>query len=607
MTNSNQMDLFPTQKKSTLLQEDTLANLSPSQVEKKVKKIQDISGQSILDLSKSCNQLGLLEKTLVDTLNSVSTPYSRTWRVKVTPQGRLVFQLRASVRTTKEKESGSWHTPTVMDHLPTRSEEALKKQYINHRKGRTEHSTLRDQVTFPKPAQMWPTPTAVQRPNEGNVRLLRKQVLKGNMTREEATKMLGKDVFEQQGKVPIWPTPTANEDAAGRPGGKMQKMLGNHPEVRKPLGGGTLNPTWVEWLMGYPLGFTDLNHLETVSSPKSPTTSDSVSSNRLMWPTPAARSFQPPRKPETMAKTGRNPLTNTLEDAVQHREIEKRKNWPTPTVGMVEGGEQSHRVEKTKGGAYILRKKNKPNSTFGAKLSDAILFEEKQKIWPTPRARDWKDGYGVPPSVEKGTRGHTLGTKVQEEENKMWPTPCPGSKGRGAYPHKGVVKSLLEGEKPSSQALLVDKVAVDAIKKGQGFLDPNDKMRVKLWPTPTATDGRRGEIHEDGTIKKSWKKRRDKWAAKGVNLHRPLDIVVALEEEKKQPTMWRTPTQQDSRIGPNNKGGYQHRKKRGSTALADQVMFENYEEKKIWRTPTAMDGGDTVSYTHLTLPTPPYV
>jgi DNA (cytosine-5)-methyltransferase 1 len=59
--------------------------------------------------------------------------------------------------------------------------------------------------------------------------------------------------------VQMWPTPTANEDAAGRPGAKMQKMLGNHPEVRKPLDGGTLNPTWVEWLMGYPKGWTDLN------------------------------------------------------------------------------------------------------------------------------------------------------------------------------------------------------------------------------------------------------------------------------------------------------------------------------------------------------------
>jgi site-specific DNA-cytosine methylase len=29
--------------------------------------------------------------------------------------------------------------------------------------------------------------------------------------------------------------------------------------------GGSLNPTWVEWLMGYPLGWTDLEHLEMQS------------------------------------------------------------------------------------------------------------------------------------------------------------------------------------------------------------------------------------------------------------------------------------------------------------------------------------------------------
>jgi len=60
----------------------------------------------------------------------------------------------------------------------------------------------------------------------------------------------------------LWPTPTANEDAAGTPQGKMQPMLGNHPDVRN-TGIGTLNPTWVEWLMGYPLGHTDLKPSET--------------------------------------------------------------------------------------------------------------------------------------------------------------------------------------------------------------------------------------------------------------------------------------------------------------------------------------------------------
>jgi hypothetical protein len=65
----------------------------------------------------------------------------------------------------------------------------------------------------------------------------------------------------------LWPTPTANEDAAGRPNGKMQKMLGNHPDIRGTTeaewASGSLNPTWVEWLMGFPTGHTDLQPSET--------------------------------------------------------------------------------------------------------------------------------------------------------------------------------------------------------------------------------------------------------------------------------------------------------------------------------------------------------
>ena len=67
--------------------------------------------------------------------------------------------------------------------------------------------------------------------------------------------------------------------------------------------------------------------------------------------------------------------------------------YPTPTVGCEEGGEQSNRVERTKSGGFILRKKNKPESTFGAKLSDAMLYLEKEmrakkQSFPTPTAFD---------------------------------------------------------------------------------------------------------------------------------------------------------------------------------------------------------------------------
>ena len=36
---------------------------------------------------------------------------------------------------------------------------------------------------------------------------------------------------------------------------------------------GQLNPVWVEWLMGYPAGWTDCEDSETPSSPRSPNTS----------------------------------------------------------------------------------------------------------------------------------------------------------------------------------------------------------------------------------------------------------------------------------------------------------------------------------------------
>jgi len=365
MKDSKQMELIP----STSLQEDTLANLSPSQVEKKVKKIRDTSGQSILDLSKNSDRLGLLEKMLVDTLNSVSTPLSRTWRVKTTPLGRLVFQLRASVPTTKEKESGYWLTPNAMDSLPPRSKEALKKQYQTNRKGRTTHSTLREQVVYPKPAQMWRTPDAHSGRGPSSEERMKMKLDKkmpislndqvahpnlmwptptsGRITQEMSPSQekrnslnLAQTVQVREGLWPtpsqrdykggsgtikekdgkyyrqsdktgtkygvrldalieyqhrkMYPTPAAHEGRLGyqrRDTGKKGTQKSLTTIVIDDEGGrekttGQLNPTWVEWLMGYPSGWTDLNHSETVSSHKSPTTSDQSSLKR--WRTPTA-------------------------------------------------------------------------------------------------------------------------------------------------------------------------------------------------------------------------------------------------------------------------------------------------------------------------------
>ena len=90
------------------------------------------------------------------------------WKEKVSKSNVSLFQLQASVHGIKEKESGS-------------------------------------------SAAMFPTPTSVQRPNEGNMRMMRKQVLQGNISREEATAMVGKDIFKAHGKVRMYPTPVKTD------------------------------------------------------------------------------------------------------------------------------------------------------------------------------------------------------------------------------------------------------------------------------------------------------------------------------------------------------------------------------------------------------------
>jgi hypothetical protein len=83
---------------------------------------------------------------------------------------------------------------------------------------------------------LWPTPTAVTRPMEGNVRMYRAKIRAGEMTEAEANAILGKSVWEAQGRIPACSPPNLN------------------PETLT----GKLNPTWVEWLMGFPAGWTDL-------------------------------------------------------------------------------------------------------------------------------------------------------------------------------------------------------------------------------------------------------------------------------------------------------------------------------------------------------------
>ena len=53
----------------------------------------------------------------------------------------------------------------------------------------------------------------------------------------------------------MFPTPTVNDSKNNNP---PSQALRNTPPLNVVVGG-SMNPMWVEWLMGWPIGWTDLH------------------------------------------------------------------------------------------------------------------------------------------------------------------------------------------------------------------------------------------------------------------------------------------------------------------------------------------------------------
>lgn len=65
-----------------------------------------------------------------------------------------------------------------------------------------------------------------------------------------------------------WPTPIVRDSRTVKGGKRAMNAIGSEPLIcqvaeTEQVTSGRLNPTWVEWLMGWPMGWTDLKPLET--------------------------------------------------------------------------------------------------------------------------------------------------------------------------------------------------------------------------------------------------------------------------------------------------------------------------------------------------------
>lgn len=155
--------------------------------------------------------------------------FSETWpRWGMMLRGEC-SELSMPAHLTSETESGLWPTPNCPNG-------GRSVAHVTDWRGRTAyHNGKKVQVGLESAVRMWPTPLASdgakggpnQRGSKGDLRL--------------------------SSAVRLFPTPTC-QDAKNN--GAPSQMERNTKPLNAEIGG-PLNPTWVEWLMGWPLGWTD--------------------------------------------------------------------------------------------------------------------------------------------------------------------------------------------------------------------------------------------------------------------------------------------------------------------------------------------------------------
>ena len=171
-------------------------------------------------------------------------PFSETW-----PQWGLMRNGECWEQTTLERTirgTGYGLSPNGVDNFHTPNTTGLDG-------GRNSRRALKKRL------QNWPTPNAWdgKRGPRSEENLLTKKHQINLIT-----------AVKQAEREKLLPTPNARDWKDGKTAGNRKSPgLGVVAHQLDTQVGGQLNPTWVEWLMGWPLGWSELKPLEMGKSP----------------------------------------------------------------------------------------------------------------------------------------------------------------------------------------------------------------------------------------------------------------------------------------------------------------------------------------------------
>lgn len=262
-----------TPAQSTLFAADSPASLSVRPGSEEAQAMTVTSGRRCSESYARFSPLGSLVRTCLASSRWSSTRVLLTWKVRVTDARRLIFRLVESTPPTSDIGSGSLLMPTATAG-DARSSGSRNTENSKANAG----ISLTDYVRGDGgKGRMWPTPGAHEDTGGGSTAVAEKAVSRTARPSGHRIQLTLRDA------VKLWPTPAARDykgagvnakprdtlDMAVERGVTKSKLYPT-PDVGAAKGrgqdsadnrsrlGGSLNPEWVEWLMGYPIGWTEL-------------------------------------------------------------------------------------------------------------------------------------------------------------------------------------------------------------------------------------------------------------------------------------------------------------------------------------------------------------
>lgn len=239
----------------TLFQAGFPVSPSPLPASNEASRMTATSGQKWLGLSKNSGPLGLLEKMLLESLSWHSPIFYLSWKPKGIGQGHFLYQLVLSEPDTEDTGWQSWPTPTAADSYADRMKSTQQKPGSRH------------SVNLSDAVKLYNTPTAQDAKNSALPKSqIKRDSLVGDVMREMFTAPQARDYRTGQSsrwedkehrsrnlndQVAMFPTPRCGGSNSKSESGKK------HGDLAAEIGG-QLNPAWVEWLMGFPPGWTDI-------------------------------------------------------------------------------------------------------------------------------------------------------------------------------------------------------------------------------------------------------------------------------------------------------------------------------------------------------------